>query len=304
MDFTEIIQTLKPNIAKGSIKTYNSLLKNAYKSIWEDTDKPDIEKFKDIEAIKKYIQDKPISSQKTIVAAVTLVAPSKEYTDMITEFKKQIKAQDDKMVMNEKQEEKDISKDEILQKYDELEKHANNLYTNSNLTMKDIQAIQDYVLVALVSGKYIPPRRSLDWTEMRFQNFIEGEHNYVSGNKFYFHIFKTAKYYEEGQAEKIPKELQEILYYWLAIRHLAKIDDNYPYLFFNSNGEKLTPTTLNQRLNKLFGGKISINEMRHAHLTHRYAETMEQLKALEEEMTRMASNKNQATKYIKLDAKR
>jgi len=299
MDFANIIKTLKPNIANGSIKTYNSLLKNTYKAIWGDTLTPDIEKFKDTEAIFNYIKEKPVSSQKTIVAAVTLVAPSKEYVTKIAELKKQIKTQDDTMLMSEKQQEKDVSKHEILEKYEALKKAAEYLYAKPSLTAKEIQVIQDYVIVALVSGKYFPPRRSLDWSELRFQNFMEGEHNYISGNKFYFNIFKTAKFYEEGQCEKIPAELQEIIYKWLQIRHLAQVDDTYPYVFFNINGDKLSATTINQRLNKLFGGKISVNECRKAHLSQRYLETMNELKALEEEMDRMSSSKSMATRYIK-----
>jgi hypothetical protein len=59
---------------------------------------------------------------------------------------------------------------------------------------------------------------------------------------------------------------------------------------------------MNQRLNKLFNGKkISVNALRHSFLTTKYANTMKEMKDMENTMKEMGSSTNVAQNYVKLD---
>ena len=159
--------------------------------------------------------------------------------------------------------------------------------------MTDLQSIQDYIIVALLGGLFIPPRRLLDFTEFRVKNINKDEHNYYNRGSLYFNHYKTAKHYGE-QSVKVPKELQAILTKWI------KANPN-EYLLFDVNGNKLNSVKLNQRLNKIFNAKISVNALRHSYLTDKFGDTIDKNNHIKKIMTDMGSSSSQLTTYVKQD---
>jgi len=302
MDFTKVIKTNKPNISDSSLRTYNSLLKTAYKLMFKDTDNPDVEKFKDVELIKKYLDGRPATSQKTILSALQQVAPCKAFQDMMVELKTGIQKAEDDMILTPKQEERAISRTQLEKVFQEHRQLVSYLLTKETLSMNDLQNIQNFVILAVTTGLFICPRRALDWTEMKYKNFDETNDNYIKDNEFTWHKFKTAKYYQEGQSDLIPDDLLVIINNWIKL-----IPSHIDYLFFNSDFGQLTPATLNQRLNKIFEARVSVNEFRHCYATEKFGKLMLAKKQLEEQeaemaktMKKMGSSKNQATTYTKL----
>jgi len=73
------------------------------------------------------------------------------------------------------------------------------------------------------------------------------------------------------------------------------------YLFFDSNLKKLSNVKLTQRLNKIFGKKASVNQMRHTYLSNKYQKTIDLNKEMEEDMAKMGTSKAQEKVYIKKD---
>jgi hypothetical protein len=90
----------------------------------------------------------------------------------------------------------------------------------------------------------------------------------------------------------------KILKKWIAL--IPKEIDN---LFFNGNLEPLSNVTLNQRLNGIFGGKKSVNSLRHFYLTSKYSDLMKETEQMAKEMESMGSSKAQANIYIKIHDK-
>ena len=123
-----------------------------------------------------------------------------------------------------------------------------------------------------MSGIYIPPRRSLDWTEFKIKNIDKAEDNYLDKNEFVFNKYKTSKFYNE-QRVSCPKELLSILKKWVKT-------SNNDYLLFDTNFEKLTSVKLNQRLEKIFGKKTSVNILRHVYLTNAFGDEIERSKKM------------------------
>jgi hypothetical protein len=48
--------------------------------------------------------------------------------------------------------------------------------------------------------------------------------------------------------------------------------NNNEYVLIDTKGNKLNQVKLNQRLNKIFDMKISVNALRHSYLTNKYGE--------------------------------
>ena len=169
-----------------------------------------------------------------------------------------------------------------------LSKHAALLYKKETLSTVDLQQIQNYVIVALFV--LIPPRRSLDYTN--FTNRIDPALNYLDKKTLVFNSYKTAKTYGQ-QIVECPPGLLKILKKWIS-------SNKTDWLLFDSNGGKLTPVKLNQRLNKIFGGrKISVNSLRHSYLSGKYIDTIKVNEDLQKDMTEMGSSLKQSTTYIK-----
>jgi hypothetical protein len=73
------------------------------------------------------------------------------------------------------------------------------------------------------------------------------------------------------------------------------------YLLFDSNGKKLTNVKLTQRLNKIFGKKASVNQLRHTYLSDKYQDTIKLNKEMADDMKAMGSSRAQESIYIKKD---
>jgi hypothetical protein len=298
MDFREELKNKKSTLSDGSLKTYNSLLRTIYKNCFKDDKEADISKFeteKDI--ILAFLNSKPFNVRKTLLSALVCIAPDiKEYKSEMLINIKEYNDEIDKQEKTESQKESNITGQQIKDILYNLKQETDYIYKKKYINDSDIQRLQDYVLVCLLGGQYIVPRRSLDYTEFKIRNVNKEVDNYMDKSKFYFNKYKTARYYGCQNLE-IPIQLKNIL-----LKYIAVIPDKIDYLLFGLNGNKLTAVSLNQKLNRLFDGKISINALRHAYLTDKYADVMKKTKKMNAELTQMGSSEQQAKTYVKLDA--
>ena len=296
MDFTDLLKAAKPAAKPNTIKTYNTVLKTIYKKIWTDTDKPDIDNFKNIEAVFRHTKDDPLQTRKTKLSAIMALAPMPEYREQIFKDAQEHKSLTEASVMTEKLEAAEIKPEEMAAVVTRVKTNADALNRKTELTMRDLQEIQNYIIVSLYHG-HIPPRRAIDFCEMVLKAEDPDIENYfdLRKSKFYFNKYKTAAAYGT-QVIVIPPPLKKILKAWIKI-----IPDDVEYLLFNSKGEPLTAVTLNQRLNEIFGGPKGINSIRHYYLTQNHAETIRGEDKLAAEMTAMGSNIGNARAYIKVN---
>jgi len=292
MNLKEELKKLRPNLSDGSIKTYSSILRNLHKKIFENQE---IEKsnFNECNKVLEYLKDMPPNKRKTILSALVVLTDKDEYKNVmngdVSDYNKEIQKQE----KSETQRENWIETDEIREVFNRLENDAKILFKKQNKTNADIQQIQNYIIVSLLGGIFIPPRRSLDYCSMKIKNINKDEDNYINKNKFVFNRYKTAKTYGQQDLE-IPQQLKNILNRWIAI-------NDGEYLLRDKNGNQMTSTKLNQYMNRIFGGKkIAVNSMRHTYLTDKYKKTSEENKKLAKDMAEMGSSTNMADTYIKL----
>lgn len=292
MNLKEELKKLRPNLSDGSIKTYSSILRNLHKKVFENQE---LEKsnFNECNKVLEHLKDIPPNKRKTILSALVVLTDKDEYRNVmngdVSDYNKEIQKQE----KSETQRENWIETDEIREVFNRLENDAKILFKKQNKTNADIQQIQNYIIVSLLGGIFIPPRRSLDYCSMKIKNINKDEDNYINKNKFVFNRYKTAKTYGQQDLE-IPQQLKNILNRWIAI-------NDGEYLLRDKNGNQMTSTKLNQYMNRIFGGKkIAVNSMRHTYLTDKYKQTSEENKKLAKDMAEMGSSTNMADTYIKL----
>jgi hypothetical protein len=299
MDFKEDLKEKRPHLSESSLKTYNCLLRTIYKNCFKDDKEGNISNFETKQdVVMKFLQSKPFNVRKTLLSALVCIAPDvKQYKSEMLEDIKEYSNEIAKQEQSPTQKENNIDGEQIKAIYHNLKQQADFIYKKKFMNDADIQKIQDYILICLLGGLYVVPRRSLDYTEFKIRNVDKEKDNYLDKNKFYFNKYKTAKYYGT-QSLEIPTQLKNIL-----TKYIAIIPDSIDYLLFGLNGGKLTAVSLNQKLNRIFDGKVAINALRHAYLTDKYADVMKKTKEMNEELSEMGSSSSQAKTYVKLDTK-
>lgn len=321
MDIKESIIEKRPNLSQSSIKTYMSNINTTARDLQKElsTTTDIIENYKEIlEYLNKFT---PIVRKTKLSAFIVALDEKEKNSDeiktMLAEMRAQlykdaeeVDSEDNKQKLTKSQEKNYISWDEVMKIYEQLRIEAEPLFKLDNLTRKQFQRLQDFVLLSL----YVltPPRRSMDYTEFKLRNFDKDKDNYMvtTGRKkvptLVFNTFKNAG--KLGQQKlQISNQLRNIIMKWM--------DKNpHDYLLLGSKGaSKITQPKLNLYLNNIFGKNIGSSMLRHIYLTEKYSDVdLEELQettaaignSLIDRTLKYVRKKNKETKEAEKEAKK
>jgi hypothetical protein len=290
VNIKEYIKGKRDTLSDSSITTYASVLKSLYKKVYGDEDM-DFDKFDNADKILEHLKDLPPNKRKTILSALVIITDNKKFREQMLSDVRDYNKEISKQEKTQSQEENWVSQEQVETMYNDLKKNANMIYKKDNKTNADLQVLQNFVILALF--KLISPRRSKDYCDFRLKNINKETHNYMDKGKFVFNSYKTAKTYGK-QEVPIPKELAMIINKW------AKVNPT-DYLLFDTNMNPLSSVKLNQRFNKMFNGKTSVNMLRHSFLSEKFGDVVKKNDELSNTMTDMGSSSAMAKTYIKND---
>jgi integrase len=304
MNISEILRTNRPALSDQSVKTYASILFNLYTSVYGITPLK-MDKFNDVSKIENYLDaNKEPNVRKTILSALYVLTMNEKYKDQMLDNIKAYNKEIDKQEKTKSQKESWLKTEEINQQLISSRSKASNAYRNikqlfnefgdkdiGNVFSKQFQIIQDYIILCLLSGTYIPPRRSKDYVNFKIKDIDTTTDNYIKGSKMYFNSYKGSK--TKGlQIIEIPITLKNILTKWIKINPTE-------YLLFDSDYNQMSNVKMTQRLNKIFSRHASINSLRHTYLTDKHKDTSDKFDELSEDMKMMGSSILQRKTYIK-----
>jgi len=304
MDIEKELKKNRPELSDTSIKTYKSILYNLHFGVYDDERPLKMEDFNDVKLIIKHLNKKEPNVAKTIYSALYVLTKNPKYKEHMIENIKEYNEEIEQQKMTETQKDNWLSSSEIktalevakrkaLSAYKEID-YLHQLYGNKDIGgvfSKEFQKIQDYIILCLLSGEYINPRRSKDYVDFKIHSIDKSKDNFIKGSKLYFNSYKGSG--SKGQQIiNIPTPLKAILTKWIR-------NNPSDYLLFDSDYNQMSNVKLNQRLNKLFGKKAGINALRHTFLTDKHGETMMKNDELKEDLKMMGSSILQAKTYIK-----
>jgi hypothetical protein len=288
----EIIKANKPGISASSIKTYMSLLKSLYHKKHEKSS-ADIkcDWFNEQDEIIELLQDKAPSSRKTTFAALIAIAKEndkykKALLDDGKTYDKFIKTQ----TKSEVQETNWKDFEEVKKIYDTMYAKIKPLLNMKTIDAKDYKKLQEFVILSLTSGVWMPPRRSMDWVDFKIKNIDKEKDNYMEKNEFVFNKYKTAKFYDTQRVD-IPKGLKTILTKFIKL-------NPHEYLITNDKGGQITNVRLTQILNHVFGNNISTSMLRHIYLTDKLKD-IPKITELDKLAHDMGHSVSEAMEYVK-----
>ena len=291
----EKLKELRPSLSVQSINTYSSILKNLHIKVFGD-DNIKLSNFGKTNDILKFLKSIPPNKRKTILSALVIITDISDYRNQMLEDIEEYNKDQHTQEKNDKQNESWVDGDEVKLIYNRLAKDAKLLMKKEQPTMHDIQVIQNYIILSLLGGIYIPPRRSKDYVEFKIHDIDRSKDNYMTNNEFVFNNYKTAKTYGQ-QKVTIPKELKNIITKWIKLNPTD-------YLLFDSNKNRLSNVKLNQRLNKLFDyKKVGVNQLRHTYLSDKYQSSIDTNNEMANDLKNMGSSMIQEKVYIKRNKK-
>jgi hypothetical protein len=289
-DLITYIKSKRPTLSEGSLKTYTSILRSLHKKIFGGA--VDVKDFDDSKKVLNFLKDLEPNKRKTLLSALVVITDDSDYRKLMMEDVSDYNKQINKQEKSDTQQENWVDTNDVKLIYDNLKRNADLLYKKGNHSPSELQQIQNFILLALMSGIFIAPRRSLDYCEFKIRNIDKEKDNYLDKNKLVFNRYKTFSTYGQ-QSVDIPVQLRNIITKW------SKINPT-DYLLIDTNGNKLNSVKLNQRFNGIFGGKkVATNMLRSSFLTGKYADTSKKQKEMEQDLENMGTNvpKN----YIKID---
>ena len=266
MSFREIIENelkiKRPNLSASSLKTYVSILYNLRKKL---DGEENLKFFEEDERILDFLKDKEPQTRKTVLSALFVLTGKAEYNKVMLEDCKHTNEIYKQQKKSKKQEDGWMSIEEIQKIYDELFTTVTSMFSKKLLA--NYQTIVYFILLgclgAGVSG--LPPRRSLDYTEMRVKNYDVHKDNYYKNGVFYFNIYKTSKTYGQQtlDVKSLAPEFNKILKKWVTCNPTD-------YLLFSSVEKKLEPSQVTRMINNILGKPVSTDLLRHIYLTEKY----------------------------------
>jgi len=289
----EYISQKRPTLSASSLTTYASILKNLFGRVFGEG-LVNLDKFDDCSPVLSFLKDMPPNRRKTILSALVIITDKKSYRDLMLEDVRDYNKDINKQEKTEDQKESWVDTTQVKEVYDDLKKTADLLYKKKQPTPSDLQQIQNYIIMSVLGGVFVPPRRSKDFVDFKIKNVDKEKDNFLEKNKMIFNSYKTAKTYGV-QSLDIPVQLKNILTKWIKINPTD-------WLLFDANMSQLSSVKLNQRLNKIFGDKkVGVNQLRHTFLTDKYANTIEQKKSVATTMADMGSSPAMLDTYVKND---
>ena len=258
MNITELIQKSRPTLKESTIKQYERQLKTLQNIF--DTDNFDF--IDDIEKVKSALSDKHFTTQRNFYNSIIVLlnAQNKDktlidkYTAIRDELNQQYLEQQQTGKITEKQKPNFVSKDEILNMIQTMEKNIkkNKLKSKNDLTTNDIVLLTEYTLFNFLI--HLPTRN--DMAGMKYINktiynktTMEDKTNYLVKDKSKMFIvlndYKTKGTFGRKVLD-VPKSLEKVLKMFIKTTKKEFND----VLFVNTKGEAISRNGISQFLLK------------------------------------------------------
>ena len=285
----EALKKKRPNLTESSLKTYVSILANISKKL--DPKNEDIDIFDKHEEILDLLKEKPAHSRKTPLSALFVLTGNEFFNKQMLEDCKTTNSLYREQQKTQKQEENWIDVKEIQEIYDGLFKNVNLMFSKK-LAINSHVIVNFFLLGFLGGVSGIPPRRSMDYTDLKTKSYDVNKDNYYKNGILYFNVYKTAKTYgtQTLEVKTLAPDFDKMIKKWI------KLNDN-EYMLFGTNGNKLTSPQVTKKLNQIFNGRnISTDILRHVFLTHKYGSIQ---KAMKNDASMMGNSLEEQALYIK-----
>ena len=165
-----------------------------------------------------------------------------------------------------------------------------------NPTSYQRKLVKKFLLFLFFSGKYIPPRRLMDYSLLLWDSDNTDNFNYIENNKIIFNKYKTASTYGQ-QVINLPKQLMK----YIDLHRKLNYDDSKSKFMFSTSQQPLSAVSINSFLSEIAGKTINSNIFRKVYITDLF-KSRKSLKVIKQKTSMMGTSANAAIEnYNKID---
>lgn len=296
-----IVEDLKhkrEKLTASSLKTYSSILYNVFKRLKKEDEAFDVKFYeKENKRIMDELKTETPAKRKTILSALYIITGLDTYKTLMLSDCSKVNQEYKQQKMTAKESDNWVTMDDVRAKYEQYLGTVVGML--SHKVMFNDRVMIDFLILALMSGvSGIPPRRSLDYAEMKIRHYNKETDNYYENGKFVFNQYKTAKVYGRVvvDVKRMAPQLNTIIKKWIALNPTD-------YLLYSSNHKALSNVQLSQYNNRIWGGKkVSTDIYRHTYITDFYKGQTPTYLQMEDLAKFMGHSISTALQYIKNDA--
>ena len=315
MDIKKIIKKNKSEISEITLNMYLSNINKLHKQITQTDKIKNLDFLKNPSNILGILSNKSDHTKKNYLISIIVLLKTDEtkYKDLIEKYNKIIadiaKKISDNYDLNEKstnQEKNWIEMSDVADLVKKYKKMYKEIKKKQNLNNKDLQLVQDYLLISLYSGIYFPPVRN-DFNNLEVileDEPIDDNKNYLIIKKnnsleFLFNNYKTSKKYGSYRLPIKSKILTDLILDWIDM-------NGSQYLLINVKTKKaFSANAITKNLNRIykkeFDKTVSTSLLRSIYISNKLKENLsnKEKKALAKDM--LHSKDMQEEVYNKID---
>ena len=283
-DLRAAIKAKRPKLSDSSLRTYSSLLVNLAKSVGADSIESLLSKKSEI--IKEAQDKDSLQTKKTLLSALYVISGDQDYHDIMIETCNKVNKNYKEQKTSESRRNITVTPAIVQEVFKDVAKKLKSSPSTENYI--------NYMIVALMSGALIPPRRN-EWALLKIRNFDKETDNFYEKGSFTFNKYKTSSRFGP-QVVKVPAVVLPHLKRWLKI-------NTTDYLLMNSRTLKpFNSSELSKRIGQIFGDSaVGVDVLRSIYITDKYKD-VPRLLELEETARQMGHSVNTAMQnYVKKD---
>jgi hypothetical protein len=290
-DISNEIRAYNPNLKEASVRQYTHRITHFIKN-FADIDLNNAQEL--LNNINSAYQN--LNTRKGIIAPLAKMSQNKMLLQEVQNLTTVIKSLNEQNKTSEKEKLAWLNKSEINKIINQHIKEIRQFENLDTVTPYQKRLVKKFVIFLLFTGRFIPPRRVMDYSLLLWDKDESDNYNYIDGNKIIFNKYKTANTYGQ-QTITLPKQLMK---YINLHRKLNYADSKSKYMF-SSTEHPLAAISINSFLSDIVGKQINSNVFRKIYISDLF-KSHKSLAEIKQQTTLMGTSSSVALEsYNKID---
>lgn len=285
------IKTYNPELKDSSINQYVHRIKYFVKHYNDlDLDNP-----KEIlDNINKAYDN--LNTRKGLISPLARITQSKLLLDEIQHLTSILRSENEKNKTTDKEKLSWLDSKQINKIINDHIKEIKKFEKNDSATPQQKKLVKKFLLFLFFSGRYIQPRRLMDYAYLLWDYDSTNNYNYIINNKIIFNKYKTASTYGQ-QIINLPKQLLK----YIDLHRKFNFEDSNSKYMFSTTPQPLTAVSINGFLSDIVGKHVNSNIFRKIYISNLF-KGRKSLEEIKEQTTLMGTSSSVALQnYNKID---
>lgn len=285
------IRAYNPNLKETSVRQYTHRITHFIKHV-NDIDLQNPQEL--LNNINSSYQN--LNTRKGIIAPLAKMSQNKMLLEEVQNLTTIIKSQNEENKTTEKERLSWLDSKEINKIINNNIKEIKKFENLEVITPHQKRLVKKFLLFLFFSGKYIPPRRVMDYSLLLWDSDGTDNFNYIENNKIVFNKYKTSATYGQ-QIITLPKQLLK----FINLHRKFNYAESKSKYMFSSTHYPLAAISVNSFLSDISGKTINSNIFRKIYISDLF-KSHKSLKEIKEKTTLMGTSSGVALEsYNKID---